>query len=249
MIKEDRFDHILKKLKSAHTVTYEDVAKDLNVSGDTVRRDINALSKSGLLVKIRGGAIKPASNPLSFQDREDVFPAGKSVIALKAQQLLKNTRTIFMDGGTTMLAVASHLPANSVLRVISNNIALVPILTNYPNVDIIILGGYYNRLTQTNVGMLTCQEAANYQADLYFMGVCSIDDKAGVTASVSEDGEVKKSFMDSSLKTVLLCNKEKLGSTDFFKICSIDAIDTLVTDLPSDDKLLDQYRKADLEIL
>ena len=249
MLKEERFDHILKTLKSRRKILYETIAKKLKVSEDTVRRDIDDLNKRGLLVKVRGGAITAASNPLSFQDRTGVHVKGKDVIALKAQQLLKNARTILMDGGTTMLALASGLPVDSNIRVITNNVALVPVLANFPNVEIVVLGGAYNRMTRTNVGVLTCQEAANYQADLYFMGICSIDSQAGVTAAVAEDGEVKRAFMKASLKTVVLCNSEKLGTTDFFKVCDINTIDSLVTELRSDDKLLDRYRKADVEIL
>jgi DeoR/GlpR family transcriptional regulator of sugar metabolism len=249
MLKEERFEHILKEVRSAHRVFYENLAKDLNVSEDTIRRDIDLLNKSGLLVKVRGGAISPASNPLSFQDRVAAFTEGKEVIALKAQQLLKNARTVFMDGGTTMLALASNFPLNSTFRVITNNVALVPILNNFQGIEIVVLGGSYNRVTKTNVGVLTCQEAEKYQADLYFMGICSIDSRTGVTSAVSEDGEVKRAFVKSSLKTVVLCNAEKLETTDFFKVCAIDNVDTLITDLPSDDKLLDSYRKFDLEIL
>jgi DeoR/GlpR family transcriptional regulator of sugar metabolism len=249
MLKEERFDHILKKLKSKRKVFYEKLASDLNVSEDTIRRDIDSLHKGGLLVKVRGGAITPGSNPLSFQDRTAVFAAGKEVIALKAQQLLKNVRTVFMDGGTTMLALVSNLPPNTNIRVITNNVALVSILANFPGVEIVILGGSYNRLTKTNVGVVTCREAEKYQADLYFMGICSLDSKAGVTSAFLEDGEVKRAYMKASLKTVVLCNVEKLETTDFFKVCDIDDIDTLITDLPSDNKLLDPYRRSDLELL
>jgi DeoR/GlpR family transcriptional regulator of sugar metabolism len=249
MLKEERFDHILKELAAVHKISYETVATQLNVSEDTIRRDIDILNKSGLLVKVRGGAISPAANPLSFQDRAGVFTEGKNIIALKARQLLKNIRTVFMDGGTTMLALAANLPASSNFRIITNNVALVPILANLPNIDIVILGGSFNRLTNTNIGVLTCEEIKNYRADIYFMGVCSIDSKVGATAAISEDGEVKKAFMKSALKTVVLCNRDKLETTDFFKVCGLDAIDTLITELPSNDKLLDLYRKADLEIL
>ncbi len=249
MLKEKRLEHILTDLKSAHQIFYEQLAKDLNVSEDTIRRDIDLLHKRGLLVKVRGGAIRPASNPLSFQDRKELFTEGKSIVALKAQQLIKNAKTIFMDGGTTMLGLAANLPLDASFRVITNNVALVPILSNFPGVEIIVLGGSYNRLTKTNVGILTCRQADQYHADLYFMGTCAINSKAGVTTAVLEDGEVKQAFVRSSLKTVVLSNVEKLGTTDFFRVCSVNEIDTLVTDLPSDHQLLDPYRNADLEIL
>jgi DeoR/GlpR family transcriptional regulator of sugar metabolism len=249
MLKEERFEYILKELKSVHKISYEDVALDLKVSEDTIRRDIETLSRSGLLVKVRGGAIRPSSNPLSFHDRTGIFTEGKSIIALKALQVLKNARTVFMDGGTTMIALASNLPADASFRVVTNNIELVTVLTNFPGIEIVVLGGSYNRVTKTNTGPFTCQEVGRYQADIYFMGICSIDSKSGITAAVLEDGEVKKAFMNSSHRTVVLSNAEKLETTDFFKVCTLDEVDTLITDLPSDDKLLDQYRRADLEIL
>jgi DeoR/GlpR family transcriptional regulator of sugar metabolism len=113
----------------------------------------------------------------------------------------------------------------------------------------VVLGGAFNRTSNTNVGALTCAEIGNYQADIYLMGICSIDSNVGVTASISEDGEVKRAFIKSARKAVVLCNRDKLETTDFFKVCDLGAVDTLITDLPSDDKLLDFYRKADLEIL
>ncbi|MDQ1089917.1 DeoR/GlpR family DNA-binding transcription regulator [Siphonobacter sp. SORGH_AS_1065] len=249
MLKEERFDHILKELKSSNKVFFEGLAKDLQVSEDTIRRDIELLSKSGLLVKVRGGAINPSVNPLSFQDRTDLFSDAKKVIALKAQQLLKSVRTVFMDGGTTTLAVAASLPVQSELRVITNNMALIPMLSNHEHVEIIVLGGMYNRLTKTNLGVQTALEAQKYQADLYLMGTCAIDSDRGITAAIHEDGEIKKIYMKAAVKTAVLANHEKLGTVDFFNVAELSSIDTLITDLPSNDARLNPYRSFDLEIL
>jgi DeoR/GlpR family transcriptional regulator of sugar metabolism len=249
MLKEERLEVILKELKASNLVLLEPMAKNLGVSEDTVRRDIEQLSKSGLLIKVRGGAISPAKNPLSFSDREGFFAEGKNIIALKSLQLLKNARTVFMDGGTTTQALVANLPADSAFRVITNNIALIPVLSTYSRIEIIVLGGQYDRVTQTNVGQQACDEAAMYQADIYLMGVCAVHSEVGITAALREDGEVKKALMRSSRKTAILSNFEKLETTDFFKVCSLDAIDTLVTDLQSDDKRLDPFRNFDIEIL
>ena len=249
MLKEERFEIILKELRAANQVTFEALAKCLGVSEDTVRRDIELLNKSGLLVKVRGGAISPAKNPLSFHDREGIFTEGKNAIALKAVQLLKNVRTVFMDGGTTIQVLASALPKDAAFRVITNNVALIPILNTYKGIEIIVLGGHYNRITQTNVSQQTCAEAGMYQADIYMMGVCAVHSEVGITAAVLEDGEVKKALMRSSRKTVVLSNFEKLETTDFFKVCGLDDVDTLITDLQSDDKRLDAFRHFDIEIL
>src|ERR1700682_2384555 len=96
MLKEERFNHILKVIKKRGKVFYETLSEDLNISEDTVRRDIESLHNNGLLFKVRGGAISASRNPLSFQDRTLYLPEEKELIALKAQQLIKKGQTIFM---------------------------------------------------------------------------------------------------------------------------------------------------------
>src|ERR1700754_4076695 len=179
MIKEERFTHILTTLNKKGKVDFASLSKALKVSEDTVRRDIDSLHNNGLLVKVRGGAISLSKNPLSFQDRSQVLSEEKNVIALKAQQLIKDAQTIFFDGGSTVCALASHLPADVRLRVVTNNMALVPIIAKYKHIDLILLGGIYDRETAVATGGQTCAEAAKYLADLYFMGTCAVHPDLG----------------------------------------------------------------------
>jgi len=247
MLKEERLDHILQTLQRADRITYEGMAAELKVSEDTIRRDIELLHKNGLLARVRGGAMLRSHHPLAFQDRTGYLAEGKNVIALKAQSLIRQNQTVFLDGGTTLCAVAAHFPADIQFRAVTNNQALVPILAQFKKIELVILGGYYNRVSETSVGAQTCREAAMYVADLYLMGTCAIDHTFGITASDHEDGAVKQAMLGASLKKVVLSNQEKIGITEHFKICDISDIDTLVTDLPSDDTVLDAFR--DLEVL
>src|SRR5450432_4300487 len=129
MLKEERFSHILTLIKKKGKANYESLAGELNVSEDTIRRDIETLHNNGLLLKVRGGAITISKNPLSFQDRSSYLAKEKELIALKAQQLIKKGQTIFMDGGSTNCAIASFLPSDSCFRLVTNNMALVPIIS------------------------------------------------------------------------------------------------------------------------
>jgi DeoR/GlpR family transcriptional regulator of sugar metabolism len=242
MLKEERFDYILDRLKKESRIAYDTVAEALGVSEDTIRRDIEALHKNGLLAKVRGGAIIRAKNPLNFQDRSSYQSDAKEVIALKAQQFIKNGQTIFMDGGTTVCAIAAHFPINSNFRVITNNNALIPILARYQQIEVIVLGGIYNRFTETNTGGQTCQEAKNYIADLFFMGTCAIHSKLGVTAVLQDDGEVKQAMLSQSQKTIALTDKEKLELTEHYKVCDVTSLSAIITELPSDETALDQLR-------
>lgn len=249
MLKEERFEYILNGLKADNKVLFEDLSKALNVSEDTIRRDIEILHKSGLLVKVRGGAINPNKNPLSFSDRVELYSESKSIIALKTQQLLQGVNTVFMDGGTTMVEVAARIPIDARFRIITNNIALIPALSTHKGIEIIVLGGRYNRLTQTNIGTQTCAEIRKYQADLYLLGTCAIHSKIGITSSIEEEGEVKTAFMESAFKTAVLSTHEKLETVDFYRVAPITKIETLITDLLSNDPKLDIYRGFGLEML
>ena len=97
-----------------------------------------------------------------------------------------------MDGGSTICAVASHLPAGSKFRLVTNNMALVPIIETFRHIELILLGGKYDWETATNTGGQTCSEASRYIADLYLMGTCALQKGLGISAVFQSDGEVKQ---------------------------------------------------------
>ncbi|PTT01837.1 DeoR/GlpR transcriptional regulator [Pedobacter sp. HMWF019] len=249
MIREKRFEHIISSLKNTGTVTYSGMSNDLSVSEDTIRRDIDYLHENGLLSKVRGGAISRNKNPLSFQDRTDFHSTEKEIIGMKVQSLLKTGMSVFMDGGTTVCAVAECLPSNTSLRVITNNIALVPLLAQFRSIEVIVLGGNYDRDTQTNTGARTCDEAAEFVVDLYLMGTCAISKDFGITSAIREDGAVKKAMLKGSKTVAVLSNSKKIGTNEPFVVCDLNRISVLITELPSDHPKLDELRFKNLKII
>jgi DeoR family transcriptional regulator, carbon catabolite repression regulator len=242
MLKEERFKHILAIVRKKGKVDYTSLSADLNVSHDTIRRDVGSLHHNGLILKVRGGAIAPSRNPLSFQDRTQFLAEEKNTIGAKAQHLIKPGQTIFMDGGSTICAVAAHLPADSRFRLVTNNMALVPIISGFKHIELILLGGIYDRETATNTGGQTCGEATRYIADLYLMGTCAIQKDFGISAVFQADGEVKRSMLKNAVKTYALGNKATLNSIAHFKVCELNEISGLITELATDDRRLDDYR-------
>ena len=249
MLKEERHTHILTALGKKGKVNLDSLSKSLKVSEDTVRRDIDSLHNNGLLVKVRGGAISLSRNPLSFQDRTNILSEEKNIVALKAQQLIKDAQTIFLDGGSTVCALASHIPANIRLRVVTNNMALVPILAKYKHIDLILLGGTYDRETAVTTGGQTCAEATKYLADLYFMGTCALNPDLGISAVFQPDGEVKQCMLKNAARTFALANHTNLHSTEHYKVCDLTQITGLITDLPANAAQLDAYRNLGIRLL
>jgi DeoR family transcriptional regulator, carbon catabolite repression regulator len=249
MLKEERLNHILTTVRKKGKVDYPSLSAVLNVSEDTIRRDVDALHDNGLLLKVRGGAIAPSKNPLSFQDRSRFLAEEKNIIAVKAQPLIKDGQTIFMDGGSTICAVAFHLPANSSFRLITNNMALVPIISSFKHVELILLGGNYDRETATTTGVQPCSEASRYIADLYLMGTCAIQKDFGISAVFQTDAEVKRSMLKNAVKTYALGNNAVLNSVANFKVCELNEISGLITELPTDDHKLDPFRKSGMRLI
>jgi DeoR family transcriptional regulator, carbon catabolite repression regulator len=249
MLKEERFNHILRILKKKGKVFYETLSEDLNISEDTVRRDIESLHNNGLLSKVRGGAISISKNPLSFQDRTSYLAEEKELIALKAQQLIKKGQTIFMDGGSTNCAIATYLPTNSSFRLVTNNMALVPIISKFRDIELVILGGIYDRETATNMGGQTCNEVKQYIASLYFMGTCALQKDFGISAVFQNDGEVKQSMLRNAKKAFALVNNSNLNTTEHYKVCDIKDISGMITDLATDDSRLDDFRHLGVRLI
>ena len=249
MLKEERFNHILKLVHKKGKAFYDSLSEDLNVSEDTIRRDIESLHDSGLLLKVRGGAISLAKNPLSFQDRSRHLSKEKDLIALKALPLIKNGQTIFMDGGSTICSIAAHLPGNSGFRLITNNMALVPFISKLKKIELIILGGIYDRNAAVNSGGQTRNEVKQYIADLYFMGACAIQKDFGISAVFQNDGEVKQAMLNNARKTFALANSTQLNMTEHYKVCNLKEIDGLITELTANDARLDEFRKSGLRLI
>ncbi len=249
MLREERFEFILKQLTQEKMLTYDTLSAALNVSGDTVRRDIDILHNNGLLSKVRGGAVPRARNPLTFQDRSVHLQKEKDIIALKAQQFIKNDQTLFMDGGTTNCSVAACFPSDIRLQIITNNLALVPIIERYRHIKLIVLGGVYDADLAATIGTVTCNEVGRYIADVYFMGTCAIDRQLGLSAVVQGDAEVKRAMLLAARKTVALANHERFRRSEPFRVCALDELAVLITDMPSDQEDLDSFRNMEMKLV
>lgn len=249
MLKEERFEIILRELNSRAKVKFEELALLLGVSEDTIRRDIDVLYRNGLLSKTRGGAMLREKDPLTFHDRQSFLTREKDIIALKTQQLLKDGMTVFVDGGTTVWAMISSMPLERRIRIITNNLSVVPIVEKFKQVELVLLGGNYEPDLAITSGMTTCAEAAKYIADLFIMGTCAVDPQLGVSAVSAADGETKKVMLQCAKRTVALAAQNKLYQTEHFRVCDLDALSALITDLDANDPALDPFRKSGLQMM
>jgi DeoR/GlpR family transcriptional regulator of sugar metabolism len=230
MLKEERLELILNRLAADKKVTLKTLSTQLNVSEYTVRRDIKELSDQGLLRSVRGGAVPHSPVPHPFAERIMYNPEVKEIIAEKAVGLLKDGQVVILDGGTTTLAIASLLPRELRLTVVTNSFPIANVLEKHPHIDVLFAGGKLHKSSFTTVGHDAIAFMKNIRADLYFMGITSIHPVLGVTTIDYEESELKKAIVSVSKQVVAPAPHEKMNTAEAFFICSLSEIDIIITD-------------------
>lgn len=248
MLKEERFELILKSLKKDNKVLLADLSKLLKVSEDTVRRDIKELSANKLLREVRGGAVPHAPGPQAFKERENFATGKKQIIARKALGLLKEGQSIIMDGGTSTLAIANMIPRELKITVFTNSFPIVNQLENHKSVEVFFAGGRLLRDSYVTTGHDVIDFYRGIRADICFLGVCSIDLELGLTGHHYDESAVKKSMIKSSNQVVALATPEKINTAEAFHICSIKELSSIITSSTNLD-LLKPYKEAGIQIL
>ena len=230
MLKEERFQYILGKLTEDQKVTLKSLSKELKVSDYTVRRDLKELTDKGLLKAVRGGAVPHSPTPHHFQDRLNYKSREKKIIADKALGLLQNGQVVVFDGGTTALAIASILPADLQITVVTNSFPVVSVLESHPTIEVLFAGGRLYKSAFASIGHDTIRFFRNIRADLYFMGICSIHPTIGVTTISYEESEVKNAIVEASKQVIALTPHERINTAEAFFICPLSSVDTIITD-------------------
>ncbi|ELR71571.1 transcriptional regulator, DeoR family [Fulvivirga imtechensis AK7] len=248
MLKEERFQFILSRLGADSKVLLSQLSEELGVSTDTIRRDIKELDDQGLLRAVRGGAVPHSPIPHHFKDRMNYNQESKMIIARKALQKLKNDQVVIFDAGTSALAVASILPEDLSITVVTNSFPIVTILEDHKNVEVLFAGGRLFKQSFVTTGHDTLRFFQNIKADLCFLGICSIHPSLGVTTPDYEESEVKKVIVNSSQQIVALSSIEKLETVEPYYICPATQINTIITNQPDAPKLK-PYIKEGIEIL
>jgi DeoR/GlpR family transcriptional regulator of sugar metabolism len=230
MLKAERQQKIIEQIQKDDKVVMDDLGDLLKVSTDTIRRDIKELSDKGLLKAVRGGAILNAPVHLHFNERKHIGTRQKKIIATKALGFIKPGQVILMNAGTTTTAVAEALPKNISLTVITNSFPVVSVLEDFPEVNVIFLGGQLNKHGFSTTGFETIDAIRNFRADICLLGITSIDIKLGITGFDYQESLVDRAMIETSKYTIALSTYDKIGAADPYYICAVNAIDVLVTE-------------------
>lgn len=247
LLKEERKDMILQQINLHTRIFLGDLATTLNVSEDTVRRDINELADDGKLIKIRGGAMAKAYHHSSAL-QETYAHQSKRIIAEKSLSLLRDGMLILIGGGTTIRELIKLIPNELRATFVTVNPLTAVELMDKPNLEIIMIGGQISRYSQMSVGGEVYQRLSEFRADLCIIGTNAIDARGGLTDSDWETVQAKKAMIQASAKVAVLAITEKLNSVMRMKIADLNQIDYLITEVPADSVQLTPYRSETLQL-
>ncbi len=249
MLKKERQVYILHQLNLHNKVLSSVLSTEMNVSEDTIRRDLYELADEGKLIKVHGGALSRSFNEVHFPSNGVYSQNKKNTIAQKAVSLIKDGMFVLTSGGTTILEMARTLPSQLKATFISGSIPAVLEYTHHPNIEVILIGDKVSKNSKITVGLEAMAKIRQMQADICFLGTNAIDLNHGITENDWDVAQLKKAMIDSSKKVVCLTISEKLDTVQPIQICELKKIHTLITELEPTDPKLRAYAEVGIEVL
>ncbi len=240
MLKEERQAYIIKQINLHNKVLSSDLSETLVVSEDTIRRDLNDLADAGKILKVHGGALSKSFH-YPFHDTDTYAKESKKEIARKALSLIKDGMLVLVSGGTTMIELARMIPDSLTCTFFTVSPLVAIELVEYPNIDVILLGGNLSKNAQISVGSAVISQLADIKFDLCLLSANSFSLKDGVTDSDWEVVQVKKAMVKAANKTAVIGIAEKMDTTQKLKVCDLNALDYLITDLKPNNEKFSAY--------
>src|SRR6478736_5888380 len=228
----ERQQQILAAARRDGRVDVASLATTLDVTPETVRRDLTVLERHGLVRRVHGGAI-PVEQ-LGFEpglaQREGLLSGEKDRIAKAALEELPAGGAIILDAGTTTVRLAELLPTDRELTVVTHALPVATVLATRPGITLHLVGGTVRGRTLAAVGTWALRELADIHVDTAFLGTNGLS--------------VEHGLVTAARRTVVLADHTKLGRADFAHVASLEQVDTLVTDSGVMAELADEVEAA-----
>jgi DeoR/GlpR family transcriptional regulator of sugar metabolism len=249
MLTSQRKQHILNVLQRDGQVIAKQLSQELGLSEDTIRRDLRELAQEGLLQRVHGGALPASPAVANFARRETIYPDAKIAIGRTAAQLIKPGQVAILDGGTTAVQIARHLPPTLAATVVTHSPSIALELVAHPTIKVILIGGRLFKHSIVAVGAAAIEAINRIRADAYFMGVTGIHPEAGLTTGDFEEAQVKYALCQRAAETFVLASREKLGAASPYLIAPLSTVSGLIVEESVTDDILLPYQVLGLSII
>ncbi|MGL6199730.1 MAG: DeoR/GlpR family DNA-binding transcription regulator [Lachnospiraceae bacterium] len=247
----ERRKQIMDMLYEHEVIKVADLTRLFNVSIETIRRDLEYLEEQELLRRVYGGAVLPQPKAIepTYESREIKFYEEKKAIGKAAVESVKDGEIIAIDIGTTTLEFAKALVGKRKVTVLTNSMKIAIVLSEDPNIRVIMLGGEVRSGEFSVSGFLTSSNMRSFHAEKLFLGIGGLSISKGVTDYHVEESNVRRIAIENSQKIIGLSDHSKIGAVAMNKICDLQDIDTLYMDSEADNTFIEKARSLNIEVI
>lgn len=246
----ERQSKIAAMLRDHKVLRVNELCDELGVSPASVRRDLAQLERRGVLHRFHGGAMSAASRmeePL-FDDKTSIAAAEKQRIAQEASRFVQPEDSIFLDGGSTILALAALLTEHAGLTVVTNSLRVAQMFSGH-GPRTILTGGELRRVSQTFVGPLTRPLLEQVRVDKAFMGTIGVSANDGLTTTDPREAQTKELVMAGAQQVYLLADSTKFATVSFVRFGRIQRLTALITDRNAPPRTVRALRKNGVRVI
>jgi DeoR/GlpR family transcriptional regulator of sugar metabolism len=227
MLTEQRRREILARLKRDGRIVAKQMSSELNLSEDTIRRDLRDLAAEGLLTRVHGGALPASPTIANLAGRRGMASGEKQALARAGAKLVEAGQTVFIDGGTTNLELVRSLSRDIDITIITHSPTIASALEGH-RAAVILIGGTLYKHSMVAVGAAAIADIARVRADLCFIGLTGLHPGEGGTTGDFEEAAVKRAILARSAEAAVLLTSEKIGAVSAHAVCALDRLATLV---------------------
>jgi DeoR/GlpR family transcriptional regulator of sugar metabolism len=225
-----RRDVIAARLANGQAVTAGQLAVEFDISEDAIRRDLRALAAEGKCRRVYGGALPLSSPSLPMTTRIEHAPQRKKMLAEAAVGLIQKNEFVFLDSGSTNLAIVDLIPTDLKITIATNSVDIASAVLRRGNIPLILVGGMINPLVGGSVDAAAVAHISEMNIDRCFLGACSISAKSGVSVYEYSDAIFKKALVKRSSQLVVLSLSEKFQELAPHIVCKGSDLDRLIVE-------------------
>ena len=233
----ERHKYILESLAKNGFIKVNEIAKELEVTPVTIRKDLKHLEEKKLLYRTHGSAspVNPLTSDIDVHEKEKLRK--------------EENDSIIIASGSTVHTFAEHITPINHLTVVTASLKTSLLLNTINNIEVIQLGGIVRKNSFSVIGDYTSLFFEQITCSKLFLGVDGIDLEYGITNSNIEEAVLNKKMIEASLRTIILADSSKFGRRGFGKICSLDCIDVIITDSGISQSMAQAIEEMGIELI
>ncbi|NVD38105.1 DeoR/GlpR transcriptional regulator [Ensifer sp. HO-A22] len=224
------------------------LADELQLSEDTIRRDLREMAAEGLLQRVHGGALPLVPALPSFAARQEIAGDVKRRLGRQAAGLVSAGQTVFLDGGTSNAEIARALPREMRLTIVTHSPTIAAELERH-DADVILIGGRLYKHSMVATGAAAVAAIAAIRVDMFFLGVTAIHPVHGFSTGDYEEAAVKRAILAQAAETFVVATSEKFGAASPHHVANVQDIAGLIVPEDMNEDALKPYRDKGVTLL